>query len=699
MHWPPTWWIRLQPRLWAQLAKRTPRENAFLVLLPIVGVVVGLACVLTAHLIAFVQNLFWGNGTNMLTAAAGNPWPLRILIPLVGGLIVGVIGWGLHLETRGGGITTIINALSLKGGILSLRQTMPRDWAAIFTIATGGSVGREGAMAMLAGGIGSHLGRRFQLNTQQLRMLVCAASAAALAAVYNAPIGGSLFALEILMGSFAIEVFGPVVVVSVISTLVFRSCMGNLPRFEAPRYELISGWELGCYLLLGVLTGLVAWVFVRTLFFSQDFFEKLPLPRWLKPALGMTLVGVLGIWWPHIYGNGFEPVNLTLREQLPIVLLATLLPVKILASSLTFGSGGAGGLFTPSLMIGALLGGLYGYGVHHLFPSTTAEHGAYALVGMGGLLAGTTCAPLTAIMMIFEQTNAYQIILPLMFVCVVSQATVRVLHGRSMEEESFRRQGIRLPRGPEESIMQTLTVRDVMHEEVDAIGHDARFTEVVERFLKEPYNNLYVVDGEGRFLGAIRLHALKEMLHQAEALPMVIARDLVDDTCPFLTPDQHLGDTMEVFWREHSERLPVVDAPDTRKLIAWIGKRDLFGVYSQEILRKRQLLSRFVVKDEKGERDVYVPLPEGFQVTTLTIPPTIAGRTIAQLALRSRYNLHALQLTRRDPVTGRPHVEIPTPDSSLDEGTQLIVIGPAEGLAQFQLDMYSTATDDEPDAR
>lgn len=667
----------------AHLAKRAPGENAFLALLPVVGLAVGFTSVATAHIISFLQKQFWGSGVDLLSAAESNPWPSRLIIPLVGGLLVGVIGWFFRVQTRGGGVTTIMQAVALKGGVISVRQTAPRDWAAIVTIATGGSLGREGAMALMASAIGSYLGRRFQLSAQQLRVLVCAAAAAALAAVYNAPIGGSLFALEIIMGNFALEVLGPVVVVSVISTLVFRMCMGNLPRFEVPHYDLVSAWEFFPYLVLGLLAGVISLVFVRVLFGSQDLFEKLPLPAWLKPALGMLLLGVIGIWWPHVYGNGFETVNLTLREQLPVTLLLTLIPLKMIASSLTFGSGCAGGLFTPTIMLGALLGGAFGYGVHALFPHVTAEHGAYALVGMGGVLAGITHAPLTAIMMIFEQTNSYQIVLPLMFVCIISHFTVRALKGSSLDEETLRRRGITLPTGPESGIMQALRVEDIMHDDVQAVNQSASFSTVVEQFLKEHYNNLHVVDNKGAFVGAIRLHSLKEMLYQAESLTSVIALDLADESFAFVTSGQNLADTMEVFWRENAERLPVVDNPQDRKLIGWISKRDLFGVYSQEIMRKRQLLGHFVMREANEPRDVFVELPEGIELHTIEVPVHLAGRTLADLAPRSTYGVHVLSVRRRDPVTGRSITEMPEPGTRLASGDDLVVIGKSESIEKF----------------
>ena len=288
------WLAEWRDRMTGPLAGRSPSENAFLFLLPVVGLAVGLVSVLMAHLITQLQNLFWGGSGNLLDVAGNNPWPLVIIVPLIGGILVGLIGWVFRVPTRGGGITAIMQAISLKGGFLSLRQSLPRGMAAVATLATGGSLGREGAMAMVASAVGSNLGRRFKLTPQQLRVLVCAAAAAALAAVYNAPIGGSLFALELLMGNFALEVFGPVVVASVISTLVFRSCMGDLPRFIVPRYELVSGWELVFYLGLGIVAGLGSRLFVRVIFRTQDVFEKVPLPAWAKLAIGLTLVGVIG---------------------------------------------------------------------------------------------------------------------------------------------------------------------------------------------------------------------------------------------------------------------------------------------------------------------------------------------------------------------------------------------------------------------
>jgi len=674
---------KLRQLVWAQLAKRTPSENAFLILVPIVGAGTGAASILIAHLISYLQSKWWGSSGILLEISLTVPWQTKLIILTLGGIVVGCLGWLTRTETRGGGTSSIIHALALRGGAISARQTLPRVLAGIVTVACGGSLGREGPMSQFASAYGSYLGRRCKLSTPHLRILVCCAGASAIAAVYNAPIGGALFALEILIGSFALEVFGPVVVASVISTLIFRGFMGDIPRFVIPHYELISAWELIAYFGLGILGGLASIAFRRVLFWTEDLFQKLPMPAFVKPALGFALVAGIGIWYPHVFGNGYDAVNRTLHEQLPLTLLLILPVAKMVATAITAGSGGAGGLFTPSLMVGALLGGAFGYGVHAWFPAQTAEHGAYALVGMGAVLAGTTHAPLTAMVMIFEQTNSYQIILPLMFVCIISTVTSRLWRGDSMHIEALRRRGVILPRGPEASVMQTLHVSDVMHEQVDRVRVNDTFPVVVDHFLNSRYNNLYVVDEGDRFLGAIPLHALKEMLTQGENLSSVIAVDLLDETFTFVTPADRLADTMDKFWQQNSERLPVVRDAGTRQLLGWISKRDLIGIYNQEILQKQQVLGRFSTGEDSGRREQYVELPTGFQLQTVLVPAALEGQTISEVAPRARHSVHVLAVHRGGGVSGREPVEMPGPGTRLHTGDKLVIIGAVEDIAAF----------------
>jgi CIC family chloride channel protein len=677
---------KLRTVLWKQLAKRTPAENAFLFLVPTVGVVTGVSALGIAYLIAYLQRIFWYSVEFPLEAAELAPWYMRIGVLAFGGAIVGLIGRVLKVETRGHGTSSMIEALALRGGKISVRQTGPRVIAGIVTVSCGGSLGREGPAIQFAAATASRLARQMRLSRQQVRILVCCGVAASISAIYNSPFGGAMFAMEILIGNFSLEVFGPVVIASVISTEIFRNAMGNLPRFVIPTYEMVSPWELGNYLVLGILAGALSIVFMKVLFKVEDVFKSLRIPLVLKPVIGLAAVGVIGCWLPQVFGNGYNATNLVLHEDphLTLELLLVLPAAKILATAITAGSGGAGGIFTPSMMIGALLGGAFGYGAHSLFPQHTAGYGAYALVGMGGVLAGSTHAPITAIMMIVEQTKSYQIILPLMFVCIVSNFTARLLHRESLHHAILRRRGVVLPRGLEESIMQNLRVGDVMHDDTESVKESESFATIVDQFLKSPHNFLYVTVGDRKYYGAISLQALKQYLRDADSLDGVIAYDLVDPNFPFATRDQRLADTMETFWKQNCERLPVVDNEQNHKLVGWISKRDLIGIYNQEILQKRQLLSKFTKADRERERDIYVELPKDFEIQTVSAPESFVGSTLGDIAPGSAYNVQVLQIRRRDPVTGAESAEAANATARLLAGDQLVVVGTNAAIAKFK---------------
>ncbi len=680
---------KLQQALRTQLAKRTPAENAYLLLIPTIGVLTGVAAVSIAHLMALLQHRLWGGGDSLLASAMAAPWWRRLLIPTLGGAAVGLVAWLVKREVRGGGTAALVHALALRGGHISFREELPGVFAGMLTVSSGGSLGREGPMIDFAAALGSRLGRLFSLSTQQVQVLVCCGTAAAISAVYNAPIGGTILVMEILIGRFALEIFGPVVIASVLSTLIFRGAMGNLPRFVIPAYELVSPWELLGYLALGVLCGAFAVLTIKGIAWVDDAFRKLRRVGWAQPAIGFALLGAIGVAFPYVYGNGYEAVNLALHEQLPFTLLLVLPFVKLLATAITRGSGGSGGIFTPTLMLGAFLGGAFGYAVHSWFPAHTAEYGAYSLVGMGAVLAGVTHAPIMAIMMIFEQTNSYPIILPLMLVCIVSNFVARRIKREPLHLDALRRRGVVLPTGPEAAVMKSLRVADVMHDDVEAVDERDSFSKVVEYFLSRPRSLLFVVDDERRFVGTISLHAIKDVLAAGVGLEVVIAADLAE---PFevVTPNESLADVMERFWRQRAERLPVLQDAESRKLIGWVSQRDLIGIYSQEILQKGQLLARFTVPDAAGEeRGTYVELPTGVAIRTLIVPSAFDGRTIGDIAARSAFGVHILQIARHDPVRGMRSTELPGSGSVLRAHDRLMVIGPRQGLVQLQRALHA----------
>lgn len=653
-------------------------------LIPVIGVVVGLSSLGIAHLIHGLQELLWGNGHDLLAAAMSSSTSRRVLLPAAGGAVLGILGLILRVRMQGNGTAGLMHALALKNGVVSLRREYPGTASGILTVACGGSLGREGPMVEFGTALSSWLGRRFHLEPRELRILVCAAAGAGMAAAYNAPIGGAMFAMEVLIGNLALEVLGPVVVASVVATLISRNAMGDLPRFVIPDYVLVSPWEFVGYLALGILGGLLAVVVIRTMSLCADGFARLRLPDSVKPFIGFGLVGVLGIWLPYVYGNGYETVNLALHESLTLKLLLLLPLAKLLATALTRGSGGAGGMFTPTLMMGALLGGAFGTLVHGWFPQSTAGPGAYALVGMAAVLAGTTHAPIMAVFMIFEQTDSYQIILPLMLVSIVSYGVAHRLKRQSLQEEFLRRRGIELPRGREAGVMRSLRVAHVMHDDVEAVRPTDSLRTVVDYFLRYRFNYLYVVDDDRRFLGVIAFHGMKNILDQTGSLEMVIAQDLFEPGFETVMPDDSLAETMERFWKQNSERLPVVDGDGSGRLVGWISKRDLIAVYKQEILGEGEMLSRFgQAGDREGRHDRYVELPRGIELAEVAVSATMAGRTLRELNPRGAYGVHVLQVVRHDPTRGTRSIRLPGPDSVLSVADRLVVIGPAEGVAQF----------------
>lgn len=681
---------RIRQAVRTKLAPRASAENAYLLLIPTVGVLAGVSALAIAYLMSLLQMGFWGAAHDVLAGAEAAQWWRRLLGPMLGGAVVAGMAWLLRHDVRGAGTAGLTEALALRGGHISTRRTLPSTLAGIVTVSSGGSLGREGPMIELAAAMGSRLGRRFGLGTQQVRVLVCCGAAAAISAVYNAPIGGTIFVMEILIGSFALEIFGPVVIASVISTLIFRGAMGDLPRFVIPTYELVSVWELAAYLALGVLGGLFSVLTIRCIGSVDEAFRKWRAPGPARTVAGFALVGAIGIVFPHVFGNGAESVNLVLHEQLPLYLLLALPVAKLLATALTRGSGGSGGIFTPTLMMGALVGGAFGYVVHGWFPLHTAEYGAYALVGMGAVLAGTTHAPIMAIMMIFEQTDSYSIILPLMMVCTISNLVARRIQPESLHLDTLRRRGVLLPAGPEAGVMKTLRVADVMHDDAEAARERDPFPVVVDYFLNTPRNHLYVVDDDRNFVGSVPLHAIKNLLAAGQSLDVVIAADLVE---PFecVTPDEFLADTMEKFWGQHAERLPVVESYDAPRLVGWVSQRDLIGIYNQEILGKRQLLAHFTIPDSAASGDGdgrFVELPEGISIRTLVVPATFGGKTIREIAPRSEFGVHVLQVAHYAAARRKPVIEMPGPDSVLYADDRLVVVGAREDVERLQRSLH-----------
>ena len=560
---------RLKFWVWFQEWTRPSELQVTLIWAGIIGFSGALCSIAYRVATSFVHKILTGSSVpGLVESFTELPLWGRLIIPAIGGLIAGAV---IQLGARFHGqltTTDYMEAVVLGDGRISARQSVVKSLSALFTNASGGSIGREGPLVQLAAMLASLAGRLQHWTTPRLRLLVACGAAAGIASAYNAPISGSVFVAEIVLGSMAMEIFGPLVFASVIATLTVRGFLGPGPLYEIPLFRLNGTWEILPYLFLGLVSGLFAPWFIRLLQTSEKWAEQIPAPVYVKMCIGGLIVGALAVFYPQVCGNGYSVVNDILGGKLLWQTLALILIFKVLATAATFGSGAVGGVFTPTLFVGASLGFLFGIVTQHVTGSTSVNPSAFAIVGMGAFLAAATHAPIMAIVMIFELTLDHQIILPLMLACVVGYYTSVKIEKRSIYAEALKRKGA----GDYAKQLAELHVRDLMKPNPLTISPTTGFSEIGEKFINSRVNYLYVTD-HNQFVGAVSLHDIKSYLNVPELAKVVIAGDLLRDSFPVVRSAASLSEALEGFSHHDGERLPVV-SPD-RHLVGSIAKTDV----------------------------------------------------------------------------------------------------------------------------
>ncbi|MBF0322081.1 MAG: chloride channel protein, partial [Magnetococcales bacterium] len=362
----------------------------------LIGIMVGYGSILFRRLIELCQYFFMGSGDeDVVSVLSELAWWHILLMPVLGGAILGPLVHFFLPGARGDGVPEVMVAVALKGGKINPKDGLGKILACALSIGCGGSVGREGPVVHLGATLASMFGGYLQMTTKHMRTMVGCGVAAGIAASFNAPIAGVMFSLEVIMGDYGLTTFSPVVLSAVIATVVARIHLGDFPAFIVPHYTLVSAWEIPAYVGLGLVCGLTGILFMHTLFKSEDLIRKIPVPIYYKPMLGGFVVGLIALKFPQIMGVGYDTMNHALREEILGMLMLALVFIKIIATAVTLGSGFSGGVFTPSLFLGAMVGGAYGTYAHSLFPALSAGSGAYALVGMGAMCASVLGAPIT----------------------------------------------------------------------------------------------------------------------------------------------------------------------------------------------------------------------------------------------------------------------------------------------------------------
>lgn len=640
-------WARVVGRSWVERARGG--EYVFLLFTAaLIGLLGGLSAIAFNLAIRLFQSGFWQvvePGVADLRAIAG--WKIA-LVPALGGLIVGLITTFLVSEAKGHGVPQVIKAVALAGGKIRGRVALAKMLASAITIGSGGSAGREGPVIQIGAAIGSRIGQAMGMSKRRLRTLVACGAAAGIAGTFNAPVAGALFSVEVILGEFGAAQFSPIVVSSVVATVVARAWRGDAAVFAPPPCAFASAWELVPYVLLGLLCGLVSVAYIRSVSFAEGFFDRhVRLPRWLRPALGGLLLGLLALALPQMMGDGRALSNAAFASTLPALALIALAFAKMLATGLTLGSGGSGGVFSPALSIGALLGAGVGSLAAPLLGSHFGGIAAYAVAGMGGLIAGAMLAPITAILMIFEITSNYAIILPVMIACILSTVlTARLTGHLSIYTFKLAREGIRLFRGASPDLLRTHPVRDHLRPHVETIRPGESAAALMDRLLAAEVSQFYVVDAADVLLGAIALaDARRVLLSPPGLVSILLAEDVMRRNVPCVLPDESLSSTLAKFAAAGLQELPVVRSAEDRRILGTLAHADVLSAYQDELLKADapQALSGGLANLSRHP----IEIAPGFDLVEWEPPASFHGQTLAQVRLPDVCRVRVLLIKRR----------------------------------------------------
>ena len=544
----------------------------------VVGIAAGLGAVLFRWLIDSFNKLFFGGGAEVL-GFLGQYYV--VLLPAIGGLIIGpLIYFSRAAETRGHGVPEVMEAVATKGGRIRARVAAVKTLASSICIGSGGSVGREGPIVQIGSTVGSILGQRLLLSQEWIKTLVACGAAGGISATFNAPIAGVFFAHEVILGRILTRHFGFVVISSVVAGVVAHVFLGDYQSFRVPAYTLNSYWELLLYFVLGVACALIAVAFIRMLYRTEDVFAASNMPEYLKPALGGVAVGLIGLYSPYLFGVGYDGVERVLVGEIGLVTLVGLLLLKIVATSFTLGSGGSGGIFAPSLFMGAMFGGIFGEVANRLFPGITAPSGAYALVGMAAVFSAAARAPITSIIILFEMTRDYAIILPLMLAVVVGTLVAYRLSPESIYTLKLRRRGISLRAREEVDLLERVTVAEVMTRDFPTVSPEMTLDELAERFTKSKHHGFPVVDGQGNLRGMVTLVDLESRMGTGEGLTVA---DIATTNLITAYPDESLHDVVHRLGAREVGRVPVVDRRNPTRLLGVLRRYDILKAYVKAI--------------------------------------------------------------------------------------------------------------------
>jgi CIC family chloride channel protein len=580
-------WLQTFQQLWAGIDLHS--LAVLMIIAIIIGAATGLAAVVFIKAIGWLTHFSFEAGLPQYLTALGPAW--IIIVPVLGSLISGAMIAFWAVEAKGHGVPEVMQAIILQGGRIRPRVAVVKSLASAFCIGSGGSAGREGPIVQVGAALGSTAAQFLKLGPERTITLVACGAAAGIAATFNAPIAGVIFALEVILGEFTTHYFGMVVIAAVAASIVSRRFLGVNPAFAIPVYTLISPWEIPLYALMGVLAALIGWGFVTALYFLEDIFDDWHFPEALKPAMGAIPLGLIGFIYPQVFGTGLSSIEIALNGNLPWLLMLVLILAKLLATSLTLGSGNSGGVFSPSLYMGAMLGGAFGAGVHYLFPAVTGVSGAYALVGMASVFSAAAHAPLTAFLIVFEMSRDYQMILPLMITVGLSTLLSQYLRRYSIYTFKLIKRGIPLERDQAVDVMRGIKVREVMTEQPDVVRTTMSLQELTETFTRTHHHGFPVLDEADQFYGLVTVQDLERATDKDSFQGYTVA-DIASREVITVSPNDPLSIALRYMSDRDVGRIPVIDPQEPGRLVGLLRRQNIIRAYRSAILSKLEAQHR-----------------------------------------------------------------------------------------------------------
>jgi len=574
------------------LRKFLPGENTRMAATAtFIGLAAGLLSIIFRSLMDLVHLVIFEGGSNLLGIDKGG-WHILLLplLPLTGAILLIPLSLLFPGEVNGYGFTKFLRKVNLENGIIKARTIVLKIVATALTIGTGNSAGVEGPIAQIGGAMGSQVGQFFKVSGNRMKVYIAAGCAGGIAGMFNAPIAGIFFAAEVvLLGTYEISSFAALVIASAMSTVVTRGYYGGVSAFPIPQYTVVNHFvEIPLYSVMALFIGLAAVLFIKIFYLVRDKYQALQIHPQIKPLTGALCIGIIGIFFPQVMGDGYDYMNVVLNGGGIALAMFVLLFLKILATSITLGSGGAGGIFAPSLFIGAMLGGAFGSAAHRLLPDLTAGSGAYATVGIGAFLAAATHAPMTAIFLLFEMTGNYQIIIPIMLTSIIGTVVASKFNEDSIDTVDFTREGIDIHEGREVAIMKSLKVGKAITEDVDFISEEANIKQLLDIFSMGRGGFYFpVIDDSGRMTGIVSLQDVKNILHRGEKERIAYkVGGVCNRNVLMLTPDDNLYSAMQIFDLKGIEEIPVVESLSDKWVVGMLKRRDALDLYNREALKK-----------------------------------------------------------------------------------------------------------------